>query len=371
LRDGISLRAHYLLAHVARAHEVELIHLGDAPPEAGPLGELLASRSAVPRAEPGAGAGGRIWPISARMHDAVADARRRGEPDALWATHLEMAAYVPRDLAGRCVLDVIDDQVLTRREHWRFAPPAGGRVRRMKWLLEVGLVEREAARRCRIATFASRRDARAFGWWAPLRRREVLANGVDLDAFRPLDVPEADPPTAIFYGQYAHGPNVQAARVLAREIWPAVRKRLSEARCELLGAGLGEDCRDEARRAGIEVRGFVDDLQGAIARSAVVLSPLVSGNGIKNKVLEAWAMGKAVAALPAGVAGLEEPASRVARVARTPAALADATVELLGDADKRRRLGAEARAEVEAHYDWRDQAEAFGGWVERVGRAES
>ncbi len=371
LRDGVALRAHHLLAHVAASHEVALLHLGDAPREAGPLVGSLAERTAVGRPGPGEGAGGRIWAISAQMCDAVADACRRNEPDAVWATHLEMAAYVPPALAERCVVDVIDDQVLTRREHWRFAPPAGGRLRRIKWLLEVGLVERSAARRCRLATFASKRDARAFGWWAPLTRREVVPNGVDLDAYRPIDVPEADPPTAIFYGHYAHGPNVQAARVLAREVWPAVRSRLPEARCELIGAELPDDCRLEAQRAGIEVLGFVDDLRGTIARSAVVLSPLVSGNGIKNKVLEAWAMGKAVAALPAGVAGLEEPASRVARVAGSPRALAEAAVELLGDPEARRRLGQAARAEVEASFGWPGRARAFGALLAQVGRAGS
>ena len=46
----------------------------------------------------------------------------------------------------------------------------------------------------------------------------------------------------------------------------------------------------------LEVTGYVDDVRPYVDRAAVFVCPLRKGAGIKNKVLQAWAMGKAVVA---------------------------------------------------------------------------
>ena len=76
----------------------------------------------------------------------------------------------------------------------------------------------------------------------------------------------------------------------------------------------------------------------------------MSGAGIKNKLLEAAAMGLPIACTPVATRGLRgrPPLS----VAGSPAALAAALVGLWQDEPRRRQLGADARAWVLEHHTW-------------------
>jgi glycosyltransferase involved in cell wall biosynthesis len=53
-----------------------------------------------------------------------------------------------------------------------------------------------------------------------------------------------------------------------------------------------------ARIDAVTVTGRVDDVRPYLARGTVFVCPLRSGAGIKNKILQAWSMGKAVVATP-------------------------------------------------------------------------
>lgn len=71
-------------------------------------------------------------------------------------------------------------------------------------------------------------------------------------------------------------------------------------------------------------------------------------------------MGKAVVASPEALTGLGVEPGVQALVASTPDEWADAVVGLLGDPERRRRLGAAARAFVEAHHRWDRCLNPFG-----------
>jgi len=125
---------------------------------------------------------------------------------------------------------------------------------------------------------------------AALRRsgaREVhlVPNGVEL---RPVPV-SLEPRTLVsFVGSYDWRPNVDAAVVLVREIWPGVRKALPGLRLALIGrkppAGVKELAAED-----IDVTGRVDDVAPWLQRSFATLMPLRAGSGTRLKVLEAAA----------------------------------------------------------------------------------
>jgi glycosyltransferase involved in cell wall biosynthesis len=90
------------------------------------------------------------------------------------------------------------------------------------------------------------------------------------------------------------------------------------------------------------------------------------GAGIKNKLLQAWAMEKAVVATPIACGGLRARPDENIVVARGAAALAARIVALLGDAPRRRRLGAAARDTVLEHYTWTRRSAALADLLQDV-----
>ena len=155
----------------------------------------------------------------------------------------------------------------------------------------------------------------------------------------------------LFVGSFGHPPNVDAAVRLARAIMPAVRARVPDALLEIVGDAPPPAVRELAGD-GVVVTGRVPDVGPHLERAAVVAAPLHLGGGMRVKVLESLAAGKALVATPRALAGLELDAGRHALVASTDAELSDAMAALLEDPERRRRLGAAAREWAVEHLDW-------------------
>ena len=99
------------------------------------------------------------------------------------------------------------------------------------------------------------------------------------------------------------------------------------------------------------------------ARAHAVVVPILTGAGIRVKIVEAMSAGRAVVSTPLGWEGLAqlEP-GRHLLVADEPAAFPEAAVRLLRDPVLRARMAADARALAEREYDWR----SLGDALERV-----
>jgi glycosyltransferase involved in cell wall biosynthesis len=73
---------------------------------------------------------------------------------------------------------------------------------------------------------------------------------------------------------------------------------------------------------------------------------------MKNKMLEAMAMGKAIVATRSAASGLSVGDGREMLLREDDRGLAEAVIGLMGDSGKRRELGAAARRYVENHHSW-------------------
>lgn len=166
-------------------------------------------------------------------------------------------------------------------------------------------------------------------------------------------------PTIAFVGYFKHAPNVDAARWLAREILPQVRARVPGARLRLIGGAVPAAVAALAADGAVEVAGHVADLPAALAAATAVALPLRTGGGLRGKVLEAWAAGKAVVATPVACEGLAVRPGEHCLVAADAAAFAAALVDCLRDPELRVRLGAAGRRLVEERYSVARAAEAF------------
>ncbi|HEX2392722.1 MAG TPA: glycosyltransferase family 4 protein [Solirubrobacterales bacterium] len=201
----------------------------------------------------------------------------------------------------------------------------------------------------RVQVF-SHRDAETIGELAP-----EVAPRVRVDPFGLVLPPRHDPAreiagTVLFVGNFAHPPNRDAALWLAGEIMPAIGRRCPEARLRIVGTAPPPEVRALAGPA-VELIADAPSVLPHLDAAAVVLAPVRTGGGMRMKVLQAMAAGKAVVTTSRGAEGYtgfgEEPPLRVAD---DGAGIAAATAELLGDAVGRRRLGERAREFSERHH---------------------
>ena len=291
------------------------------------------------------------WQIPARlwqdysgllMRERVARLLRSEEYDSVQVDYLEMA-HVVRDLvAGLPVVHVCHEPLTTVCRN-----ATTPRSRLALW--QASNYERALYARFRRVVCLSEEDAAVVASLAPGTHPRVIRNGLNLERIRAC---AHEPQAAViaFVGYYGHGPNVDAARWLAEVVFPRVRAVHGRARLWLIGRGGDAALQALAGRDGIEVRGFVPDLGQCLAETAVVAAPLREGGGLRSKVLEAMAYGKAIVATPLGAAGTGAVAGRDLEVAADATEFASKLVALLHDPARRRQLEQAARAHAETAF---------------------
>ena len=154
--------------------------------------------------------------------------------------------------------------------------------------------------------------------YAGVRNVDIVPNGVDAQHFAPRA--EADlPRTAVFWGRLDFEPNIQGLEWFVGNVWPAVRARVPDAGLTVIGFNPTSAVEVLCRTPGIELLPNLEDLRAEVARREVVALPFVTGGGIKNKLLEAAAMGKPIVCTPRGAEGLHNAGADVLqRRARPP-----------------------------------------------------
>ncbi|NDJ60839.1 MAG: glycosyltransferase [Chloroflexi bacterium] len=180
----------------------------------------------------------------------------------------------------------------------------------------------------------------------------VIPNGVDLERFQPPDPAAQARESAVllFTGNYSYAPNRDAALYLAESILPRVRAQIPAARLWLVGSDPPPELL-ALHGDHIAVTGYVPDVRPYVQRATVFVSALRFGAGIKNKVLEALALGCPVAATPLSVDGIAVTDGHDALIADGDA-LVGAVLRLLSDADLRARLAVNGRRLIAARYSW-------------------
>ncbi len=311
-------------------------------------------------------------PPSGRRASAVLRSVRRGEPlhvseawsrdaaaslaqfkrqfDVVHVFHLTMVQYLPFVQGGLRVYDPMGDETLYMERLARTAPRAWrpfvrwnlGRIRHYESqavaafdsVLSVSPLETPHFQR------AARRGATVV----------TVPIAPDTSELLKLVPSEGTAETVLFGGTLDWFPNIDAARFLARDVWPSVRTRFGDARLMIAGKDPVGQVRELGTLPGVTVLANPSSMIPLLRDAAVVTAPIRTGSGIKIKTVEAMAAGKAVVATGLGCEGWDVTDRVHLRRADTPAAFAEAIVELLRDPAARRRLGSAAQQLVREKY---------------------
>ena len=213
-----------------------------------------------------------------------------------------------------------------------------------------GLYERAFMRAIDRVWVVTPAERRAMRWLAGASCVDVIPNGVDERMFRQVQDVET-PHSAVFWGRLDFEPNIDALLWFCAKVWPPLRARVPDASFRIIGYALTDQvARLHSPDAGIVVQPDVPDVAVAVASSRVVVLPFQSGGGIKNKLLEAAAMGKPVVCTRRACGGLR--AAAPVRVAESPAQWVAALADLWANDSLCQATSRAMRAWVREHHTW-------------------
>jgi glycosyltransferase involved in cell wall biosynthesis len=367
--NGARLQLRHLCEELAQRHEVTVVAYrrsgqhGDPPggvelrslePPHGsaPARAYLALRAAAAREPRGA------VMLAPRMADAVRRIVAAGGFDVAHVAGSQLAGIAPAFGKLPAILAALDAWHLNAAAAVRTAPAALRPLRR---------IDAVSARRFSSTAFrpfagvvmVSDEDARAARALDPTLRVDVVPNGVDTDHFKPDPGKVPERGLIVMTGAMHYPPNIEAAQMLAADVLPRIRRRRPDARLAIVGRAPAPAVRRLGALEHVDVTGEVPDLRPWLWRAEVYACPMVSGTGIKNKLLEALACGAPSVTTTLGCQGAHASAGDELLVADSPDEFADAVVTLLADPDRRARLSRAGRAAMVAHHAWSATAAAY------------
>ena len=210
----------------------------------------------------------------------------------------------------------------------------------------------------------SERDANWQGRLCGKDRVAVVPNGVDFSKYFSASrstVESSDSlgeKTCCFWGNLSFAPNEDLLRYFIGTIWPRVLNDVPDAVFEVAGS-----------HSSIELRGFLEsttnvrflgevrDINESLTRSRIAVFPFRKGAGVKNKLLEAAAMGKAIIANPIACNGLRGDWQSGISVVNSVDEWVDSITCHLLDRDLCERKGMLAEQWVRKEHSWEASAE--------------
>ncbi|CAN5737962.1 glycosyltransferase [soil metagenome] len=261
---------------------------------------------------------------------------------------LDLVGYIPA-LEGHQMVVAhhnVESSLLARRADSEDA------FRRRYLYLQARFTAREERTWCpRVAlnVAVSNEDQETLASLAPGSRIVVAPNGVDTTAFLPTtQEPDQD---IVFVGGHTWFPNRDGMEYFADSILPLIRRTHPRVRVTWVGRA-AQPVVEAMAAKGVQMTGYVDDIRPFVARAKCFIVPLRVGGGTRLKILDAWALGKALVSTSAGCEGLIRKDGENLLIADSPQEFASAVGRVLDDENLRRLLERGGRTTVEKHYDW-------------------
>ena len=272
-----------------------------------------------------------------------------GSFDVVHMDSMDLIALLPelRDIPVVVTHHNVESSLLRRR-----AEAAPNKL--VRWYLShqarlLEIAERWWLPRVALNLAVSEGDAALFLGIAPTAKLAIVANGVDTEYFNPSNVPVDG---CVFVGGTSWYPNLDALEWFVADVLPRLRVRGMHAQVTWVGRASPEEIERYNRIPGFRLTGYVPDIRPYVHSAACFIAPIRVGGGTRLKLLDAWAMGKAVVSTSSGAEGLNYVDGKNILIADSAESFADRVMVALTDAGRRRSLEAEARSVAVREYSW-------------------
>ncbi|MDP2423958.1 MAG: glycosyltransferase family 4 protein [Bacteroidales bacterium] len=177
----------------------------------------------------------------------------------------------------------------------------------------------------------------------------VASTGIDANRFIPdFDVMEY--PSLFHLGALDWAPNQEGLKWFFSRVWPRIHKEFPSLKFYLAGRNAPPYFR-KLSEPNVEFLGEVESAHDFIRSKAIMVVPLFSGSGLRIKIIEGMALGKAIITTNIGKEGIECSHMRHMMIADRPDEFLEAVRHLVTDRNRVVAIGQEAAVFVNTNYN--------------------
>lgn len=145
-------------------------------------------------------------------------------------------------------------------------------------------------------------------------------------------------------------PNMEAIEWFLNEIWPKISTQFPEVLCSLAGRKMPSKILSRSTRR-LHIQGEIENAMDFISDKNVAIIPLLSGSGMRVKIVEALALGKVVITTNLGATGIPIEDGKNILIANTSDEMLDKISLLIKNPERIASIGLEARKLAEREFD--------------------
>jgi glycosyltransferase involved in cell wall biosynthesis len=157
----------------------------------------------------------------------------------------------------------------------------------------------------------------------------------------------------LFVGTLQYTPNLYGIEHFITRIWPSVKSQVPDIQLDIVGLiGDSPKLSEWKTMEGINIHGFVDDLNPFYDESSVVIVPIQQGAGTHIKILEAMQYGKSIVLTKFAARGFTDLLKHMENVwiASDDTAFTKGTIRLLSDYQFNQKMGRSAANSLSDQY---------------------
>jgi glycosyltransferase involved in cell wall biosynthesis len=145
-------------------------------------------------------------------------------------------------------------------------------------------------------------------------------------------------------------PNIEGIWWFLEKCWPGVHHFFPDLKLKLAGRNMPAKMKHH-HWPGVEVIGEVEDARSFISNHPVMIVPLLSGSGVRVKIIEAMALGRTIITTTTGAEGIRYTKGENILIADTPVDLFEQIKFCVKNPEACARIGANARVLIESQHN--------------------
>lgn len=177
---------------------------------------------------------------------------------------------------------------------------------------------------------------------------ETIPIGMDVEKIESCNLSEQ---LSLYHiGAMDWAPNIEGVDWFLNEVWPSITTQIPEATCHLAGRKMPTSLLSR-NKGNLKIEGEVKAASEFISDKNIAVIPILSGSGMRVKIIEALAHGKVVVTTSLGATGIKYLDGTNLLIANTPSEFVEKLQLLQNQPALIRTIGSEARKLAEQEYD--------------------
>jgi len=214
-------------------------------------------------------------------------------------------------------------------------------------------------------TFVSSDDKEFFERVFKNYNTKLIPIGADINIDESIKEISNTKTNIVFIGNMSYTPNIEGIKWFYKNVWKLILEKKSNCKLYIVGKNPTQEIR-ALQSDNIIVTGTVDRIQPYLEKADIFIVPLISGGGVKVKLIEALANNQLVISTSKGIEGTLFKDKQHLFVEDLPERFAERCIDALENKMKYKDIILNAKNMVIENYLWSSICEDYNNYLSKV-----